>query len=138
VFDLSFGEILLIITVAFIIFGPEKFPVMVKEAVGWIKKIKTMAYEAQRSFDDLGQSVKEDLGLTKLWTPTLSTSTPDQKELSHLKPIEVDRHSGSYVQQSVPWRSTLVVDRNEAAYRVNPLATPPWRSERVTPSSALP
>jgi len=138
VFDLSFGEILLILTVAFIIFGPEKFPVMVKEIVGWIKKIKTMAYEAQRSLDDLGRSVQEDMSLTKLWTPTSSTSIPDQKVLSHLKPIELDRLSSSYGQQSVTWRSTLVVDRNEASYRVSPLATPPWRGERIKPSSVLP
>lgn len=129
-FDLSFGEILLALIVAFVIFGPERFPVMLREAIGWIKKIKNMAFEAQRSLDDLGKSIEGEIKeATSFSSPNPISSQDQQATGSPIEPIKIDRDQLFYQKDGADWRSTLQIDISPDKYSKESLKELPWRGE---------
>jgi Tat protein translocase TatB subunit len=138
-FDLSFGEIMLALVIAFVIFGPERFPVMLKEAIGWIKKVKNMAFEAQRSLDQLGQNIKHELPDASSWTPS-SNKTEDlyrSSNSSALEPIQIDRESSFYTKEGLHWRKRLKIDRLPENYHRKALEKLPWEEDSIKPSPDL-
>jgi Sec-independent protein translocase protein TatA len=139
-FDLSFGEIALAVVVAFVIFGPERFPVMLKEAITWIKKIKNMAFEAQRSLDHLGESIKEDLPSPDIWTPSSIISSGQNNSTtpsSALEPIEIDRNPEVYSKEGFHWRTTLQIDRDKNHYSSMALENIPVQEKPVNQNETI-
>lgn len=85
-FGLSFMEIAFIMLIAFLIFGPEQFPLMLKQAIGLIAKIKSLASQAQSGFHKLSSEIegqinpiKEDLQ-KQLTVPDHTVSTNSTNE----------------------------------------------------------
>ena len=60
-FGLSFTEIFFILLIAFMVFGPEQFPSMVKKAFQLIKQIKSYIYEAQNSLHTIASDLEKDI-----------------------------------------------------------------------------
>lgn len=52
-FDLSFAEIVIIAVVALVVIKPEDFPVVMKAAGGFLRKIKNIAGDFMGIFDDI-------------------------------------------------------------------------------------
>ncbi len=67
-FDIGIGEILVILVVALLVFGPERLPTMVKQGASWVRDLRAMVANARR---DLSDSV-DDLGIDDEDLRTLS------------------------------------------------------------------
>src|SRR5690625_3076008 len=65
---MGFGEILVILVIALLEFGPDRLPTMIKEAAAFIRDLRTMVAKARNdlgdSFSDLGID-KEDLEILR-------------------------------------------------------------------------
>ena len=59
-FGLSFIEIGFVLVVAFLIFGPEQFPVMLKKAIVLIRDLKKHSFQAQQAFHKLTRQVESE------------------------------------------------------------------------------
>lgn len=60
-FGLSFLEIVLIVIVAFLVFGPERFPEVVRTVARTLRNLKIMAQNAQSEFMDVTRDLREPL-----------------------------------------------------------------------------
>lgn len=80
-FDIGVGEILVLLVVALLVFGPERLPTMAKQAASWVRDLRVMVANARR---DLSDSVG-DLGV-------------DQNDLKTLADL---RNPKSFVRRSV-------------------------------------
>jgi Tat protein translocase TatB subunit len=70
VLSIGFGEIILILLIAFVVVGPEDLPKIAKTLASWIKKIRTMMREVNKSFEsELGldeiKVVKDEINNAK-------------------------------------------------------------------------
>ena len=64
-FGLSFTEIIVVMVISFLIFGPEQFPIMVKKAVQNISAFKKYIAQAQNSFTDFTRDVEKEFDPTQ-------------------------------------------------------------------------
>ncbi len=80
-FDIGMGELLVLLIVALLVFGPERLPTMAKQAASFVRDLRAMVANARR---DLSDSVG-DLGI----------DTKDLKTLSDL------RNPKSFVREKV-------------------------------------
>lgn len=80
-FGMGFGEILVILVIALLVFGPDRLPTMIKEAASFIRDLRTMVAKAR---NDLNDSVA-DLGI-------------DKEDLELLREL---RNPKSYLRQKV-------------------------------------
>ncbi|HEY9408752.1 MAG TPA: Sec-independent protein translocase protein TatB [Jiangellaceae bacterium] len=67
-FDIGMGEILVLLIVALLVFGPDRLPTMAKQTASFIRDLRAMVANARR---DLSDSVG-DLGIDKDDLATLS------------------------------------------------------------------
>lgn len=68
VFDIGMGEILVLLIVALLVFGPDRLPTMAKQTASFVRDLRAMVANARR---DLSDSVG-DLGIDKDDLATLS------------------------------------------------------------------
>jgi sec-independent protein translocase protein TatB len=54
-FDLSFGEIMLVVLVAVVFIGPNELPVVVKAAASAMRSVRGLMRELRGAFDDLAK-----------------------------------------------------------------------------------
>lgn len=94
-FDIGFGEILVILVILLLVVGPERLPTVARTAAVWIKKAKRLITQVKHEVEqelraeELRQSLKENKDLLDLGEangksalPKPSTSQekrPDQK-----------------------------------------------------------
>lgn len=127
-FGLSFSELALAAIVAFILFGPEQFPSMVRQIVTWVQQLKKFATEAQTSLRDATESLEKDLNLPELSTLNTSfnpkewTQSPQQNQVSHdtqvsLEKIQLDLKPEHYKKSKVDWKQLIDIDRNPDHYK---------------------
>lgn len=76
-FGLSFTEIMVVMVISFLIFGPEQFPVMVKKAIKQISELKRYIAQAQNSFHDFTRDVEKE------FDPNQWTGDSDSQSVSH-------------------------------------------------------
>jgi len=79
VFDIGFGELLLVFIIGLIVLGPQKLPVAVKTVVGWIRAMRSLASSVQT---ELAQELKlQELqdSLKKVEKASMSHLTPELK-----------------------------------------------------------
>ncbi|MBF0198801.1 MAG: twin-arginine translocase TatA/TatE family subunit [Planctomycetes bacterium] len=101
-FGLSWFEIAFVLGIAFLIYGPEQFPVILKKLIGYIKEIKKYSYQAQQSFNKFSSDLDAELNPTN-W---LDSSQPkdqvgeSEEELGENKDEDnVDDDLSSYEEQ---------------------------------------
>lgn len=86
-FDIGFGELLLVLVIGLVVLGPERLPVAVKTVAGWIRALRSLAASVQNELSqelklqELQESLKkvEKAGLQNL-TPELKASMDELKE----------------------------------------------------------
>ena len=86
-FDIGFGELLLVMVIGLVVLGPERLPVAVKTVAGWIRALRSLAASVQNELSqelklqELQESLKkvENAGLQNL-TPELKASMDELKE----------------------------------------------------------
>ena len=54
-FDLSFGEIVLVVLVAIVFIGPEDLPGILRAIARFMKQVRGMARELKGAFDELAE-----------------------------------------------------------------------------------
>ena len=64
-FGLSFLEILVVLFVTFMIFGPEKFPEMLKKAFVFIKEAKRYVADAQHNIQNIATDIEKEVNPLK-------------------------------------------------------------------------
>ncbi|WP_156294205.1 Sec-independent protein translocase protein TatB [Serratia oryzae] len=86
-FDIGFGELLLVLVIGLVVLGPERLPVAVRTVAGWIRALRSLAASVQNELSqelklqELQESLKkvESAGLQNL-TPELKASMDELKE----------------------------------------------------------
>lgn len=88
-FDIGFGEIVVVLVIGLIVLGPERLPVAVKTVTGWIRAMRSLASSVQNELtqelklQELKESLKkaESAGLQNL-SPELKASMDELKEIA--------------------------------------------------------
>lgn len=88
-FDIGFGELLLVMVIGLVVLGPERLPVAVKTVSGWIRALRSLASSVQHELSqelklqELQESLKkvEQVGLQNL-TPEFKASMDELKEVT--------------------------------------------------------
>lgn len=97
-FDIGFGEILVILVILLIVVGPERLPEVSRTTALWIRKARRFVSQVKQEVEEelraeeLRQSLKEkkdllDLDETVSKTPPPKPSPPQNKH-SHSKPSD--------------------------------------------------
>lgn len=72
-FDIGVGELLVLLIVALLVFGPERLPTMAKQAASFVRDLRAMVANARRdisdSVGDLGIDAKDLKTLSDLRNP---------------------------------------------------------------------
>lgn len=79
-FDIGFGELLLVMIIGLVVLGPERLPVAVKTVAGWIRALRSLAASVQ---NELSQELKlQELqeSLKKAEKAGLQNLAPELKE----------------------------------------------------------
>lgn len=79
-FDIGFGELLVVFVIGLIVLGPQRLPVAVRTVAGWIRALRALATTVQ---NELSQELKlqefQD-SLKKVEKASLNNLTPELKE----------------------------------------------------------
>lgn len=79
-FDIGFGELLLVFVIGLIVLGPQRLPVAVRTIAGWVRALRSLATTVQ---NELTQELKlqefQD-SLKKVEKASLENLTPELKE----------------------------------------------------------
>jgi len=79
VFDIGFGELVLVFVIGLIVLGPQRLPVAVKTVAGWVRALRSLASTVQ---NELAQELKlqefQD-SLKKVEKASLDNLTPELK-----------------------------------------------------------
>lgn len=88
-FDIGFGEIVLVLIIGLIVLGPERLPVAVKTVAGWVRAMRSLASSVQNELtqelklQELKESLKkaEQAGMQNL-SPELKASMEELREIA--------------------------------------------------------
>lgn len=88
-FDVSFGELLLVLIIGLIVLGPARLPTAIKTVVGWINTLRRLSANVQLELNkelklqELQESLKqaEESGLNML-TPEIQASIDELKRIT--------------------------------------------------------
>ncbi|WP_342322719.1 Sec-independent protein translocase protein TatB [Kosakonia sp. BYX6] len=79
-FDIGFGELILVFVIGLIVLGPQRLPVAVRTVAGWVRALRSLATTVQ---NELTQELKlqefQD-SLKKVEKASLDSLTPELKE----------------------------------------------------------
>ncbi|XTZ38396.1 Sec-independent protein translocase protein TatB [Salmonella enterica] len=79
-FDIGFGELLLVFVIGLVVLGPQRLPVAVRTVAGWVRALRSLATTVQ---NELAQELKlqefQD-SLKKVEKASLENLTPELKE----------------------------------------------------------
>ncbi|EGY29000.1 twin arginine-targeting protein translocase TatB [Candidatus Regiella insecticola 5.15] len=147
-FDIGFGELLLVIVIGLIVLGPERLPVAVKTVTGWIRALRSVATTVQHEvsrelkLQELQDSLKkaEQAGLQHM-TPELKASIDELKNatetLLHSYHTEVTANDDHTINHSLHINNEAIDD--EAMHDEMISAKPPAAPKEVsTTTSAHP
>lgn len=130
-FDIGFGELLLVFVIGLIVLGPQRLPVAVKTVVGWVRALRSLATTVQ---NELAQELKlQELqdSLKKVEKASLDNLTPELKASMDELRQAAESMKRSYTQNDAEKNS------DEAHTIHNPLVKDEQQShDGVTPASA--
>lgn len=129
-FDIGFGELLLIFVIGLIVLGPQRLPVAVKTVVGWIRALRSLAATVQ---NELAQELKiQELqdSLKKVEKASMDNLTPELKAS-----MDELRQAAESMKRSYTQDTEKAADEANTIH--NPLVKDPQHShEGVTPANA--
>lgn len=127
-FGLSLWEIGVATLVAFLIFGPEQFPVMIRQIMDSIKKAKDFALQAQQTFSNLSSDLESTINdsLEPIKSSPLQHGlghSTKGRESSHeplLDTISLDMVAENYEPQKINWKECVEIDADASNYQKDP------------------
>lgn len=129
-FDIGFGELLLVFVIGLIVLGPQRLPVAVKTVVGWIRALRSLAATVQ---NELAQELKiQELqdSLKKVEKASMANLSPELKAS-----MDELRQAAESMKRSYTHDPEKASDDANTIH--NPLVKNPQDShEGVTPASA--
>ena len=78
-FDISFGELLLVFVLGLIVLGPQRLPVAVKTVVGWIRTLRSLASSVQNELSHELKLQELQDSLKKVEKASVGNLTPELK-----------------------------------------------------------
>ncbi|MDC9593973.1 Sec-independent protein translocase protein TatB [Xenorhabdus sp. IM139775] len=150
-FDIGFGELLLVMVIGLVVLGPERLPIAVKTVVGWIRVLRSLVVNVQnelaqelklQELQDTLNKMEEKADMQSL-SPELKASMEELKEAAEslkkqyqLQPDEMreleedETHFHSSTSQSVAKPS-----HSEPAI-AEPWGTKPEQQKKTSPEQA--
>ena len=130
-FDIGFGELLLVFVIGLIVLGPQRLPVAVKTVVGWVRALRSLASTVQ---NELAQELKLQEfqeSLKKVEKASMDNLTPELKAS-----MDELREAAESMK-----RSYSINDPEKASDEANTIHNPVVKDneaqrEGVTPASA--
>ena len=135
-FDISFGELLVVFVLGLIVLGPQRLPVAVKTVVGWIRALRSLATSVQHELahelklQELQDSLKkvEKASMSNL-TPELKASIDELREATELMKQSYSPSARDPEQESdenhILHDTVITAKHEEAVAGVNPGAVVP-------------
>lgn len=116
-FDIGFGQLLLIMVVGLVVLGPQKLPVAIRMVAGWIRVLRTLSTTVQveiskeLKLQELQDSLNkaEKAGLHNL-TPELKTSMEELRKTAEL--MQKSYRDGLQVHQTTTTSDTSINEGN--------------------------
>ena len=99
-FDVSFSELLLILIVGLIVFGPEKLPQVVRTVSLWLGR-------ARRTFNQIRAEIEREAGVDEL-----KRDLHNQSIMDTFKDVHNDLRSSQQELEHLPYEVSDVVRRN--------------------------
>jgi sec-independent protein translocase protein TatB len=118
-FDVSFGELLLILVVGLLVFGPEKLPQVVRTTSQWINHLR-------RSLNQIRADIEREVGVDEL-----KRDLHNQSILDSLRDVKKDLQGAQDELDRLPYEVNENVRENFR--REAQAATPPPAPEHVIP-----
>lgn len=115
-FDVSFSELVLILVVGLLVFGPEKLPEVIRTASLWIAKIK-------RTFTQMRSEIERDIGVDEL-----KRDLHNNTIMQNLRDVQNDLQNTHQELRNLPYDVSDIVQR----------ANPPESINRTEPIIAQP
>ncbi|OOH89273.1 twin arginine-targeting protein translocase TatB [Pasteurellaceae bacterium 15-036681] len=96
-FDISFGELVLVFIVGLVVLGPQRLPVAIRTVMGWVRTIRGLAANVQNELSqelklqELQESIKkaEALNLSQL-SPELNETVEELKKSAQKMQADLD------------------------------------------------
>ena len=150
-FDIGFGELMLVMVIGLVVLGPERLPVAVKTIAGWVRTLRSLASTVQNELtqelklQELQDSLKkvEQASLKNL-SPELKASMDELKEAADAMRRGYAKPGDSATAQlgEVPHKPLAdaeaahdgVISAEQAS---SPVALPPVDQPAAVPSSSL-
>lgn len=150
-FDIGFGELMLVMVIGLVVLGPERLPVAVKTIAGWVRTLRSLASTVQNELtqelklQELQDSLKkvEQASLKNL-SPELKASMDELKEAADAMRRGYAKPGDSATAQlgEVPHKPLAdaeaahdgVISAEQAS---SPAALPPVDQPAAAPSSSL-
>lgn len=141
-FDISFGQLLLVLVIGLVVLGPQKLPIAIKTVAGWIKALRRVSATVQLELNqelrlqELQDSLKlaEKAGLKDI-SPELQASIDHLKRVTQTMQDEIN---GINPLNSEPISSAPIsATPKEAEPEPEPEPEPKSDSPSSTPISVL-
>lgn len=114
-FDVSFSELVLILIVGLIVFGPEKLPEVVRTAGLWIGKLR-------RSFNNIRSEIEREVGVDEL-----RRDLHNQAIMDSLKSVQDDLRGAQREIEQLPHEMRNSIGRHDSTTGAPP--QPPATSQ---------
>lgn len=129
-FDIGFGELVLVFVIGLVVLGPQRLPVAVRTVMGWIRAMRSLATSVQ---NELAQELKiQELqdGLKKIEQASKDSLSPELKATVDELKQTADSMKRSYLGENEK--------ADDEAHTIhNPLVKDPQEShDGVTPAAA--
>lgn len=102
-FDVSFSELVLILVVGLLVFGPEKLPGVIRSTSLWIGKLR-------RGFNQIRTEIEREVGLDDL-----KREIHNQAIMDSIKNVQDDLHKAQQELQHAPYDVADLVKQNHQA-----------------------
>lgn len=79
-FDIGFGELLLVFIIGLVVLGPQRLPVAVRTIVGWVRALRSLATTVQNELTQELKLQEFQESLKKVEKASLENLTPELKE----------------------------------------------------------
>lgn len=106
-FDVSFSELILILVVGLLVFGPEKLPEVIRTSSMWIAKIK-------RTFTQMRTEIEREMGVDEL-----KRDLHNNAIMQNLRDVQNDLQNTRQELQRLPYDVSDVVQRANSNVTTN-------------------
>jgi sec-independent protein translocase protein TatB len=125
-FDVSFSELVLILVVGLLVFGPEKLPEVIRSVSAWIGKLR-------RGFNQIRNEIEREVGIDEL-----KREIHNQSIIDSFKDVHDELRTTQQDLQHLPYDVREVLERNHAAPSVEIVTPEPTTSPATTTPTISP